>query len=131
MSGYVYALYNPSLRREGEHLLIKVGMTTNDPWSRAKELSTTGVPEPYQVVWYHEVVNPIWYEKQLHEYLAPARYRKNREFFVLTQDYLKEQLPLLSNEIDEKWETAELMGDIDDDDEAYALFYQRLLGSNT
>jgi len=42
--GYVYILINPSLPD-----LIKIGKSVRDPRKRARELSTTGVPAPFQV----------------------------------------------------------------------------------
>jgi hypothetical protein len=43
-SGYVYILVNHSMVG-----LLKIGRTVRDSRARARELSTTGVPTPFQV----------------------------------------------------------------------------------
>ncbi|QHQ18786.1 GIY-YIG nuclease family protein [Pectobacterium parmentieri] len=42
--GYVYILVNPSMPG-----LIKIGRTLRDSRLRARELSSTGIPTPFQV----------------------------------------------------------------------------------
>ena len=44
--GYLYILTNASMPE-----LLKVGRTARDPHERARELSTTGVPTPFEVAW--------------------------------------------------------------------------------
>lgn len=69
--GYIYALINPSF--EG---LVKVGRTTRDPESRARELSSaSGVPTPFLVAYdiYTEDCSSV--EEYLHALLKEQGYR--------------------------------------------------------
>ena len=64
--------------------LLKIGMTCDDPETRAKELSSaTGVPFPFRVVVAKKVHNPKVKEAALHELLSALGFRVNekREFF--------------------------------------------------
>ena len=77
--GYVYCLSNESMKG-----LLKIGMTTDDPEERAKELSSaTGVPYPFRVEMCKKVANPRAKEKAIHDLLSALGYRVNekREFF--------------------------------------------------
>ena len=64
--------------------LFKIGMTLEDPESRAKELSSaTGVPFPFRVEITKKVANPREKELAMHELLGVLGFRVNdkREFF--------------------------------------------------
>ena len=51
--GYVYILINQSYRYGGlRRKLLKIGQTSRNPEERAKELSSTGVPTPFEVAYY-------------------------------------------------------------------------------
>jgi hypothetical protein len=130
VSGYVYALYNYCLRSvkqdDKEYVFIKVGMTTGDPWSRAKELSTTGLPEPYKVVWYKSVENPAFIEKQMHCYLADRRFNKNREFFWMAIDEYECLLDEAYDNALENWDE-ERVSNIPDG-EGFVAMFERLFG---
>ena len=84
--GFVYALYNPSFKTKKLDAFtffpIKIGMTTSDPWTRAKELHTTGVLSPFEVLWYDEVPYPKWFEKELHKELDYLRIEKIESSFT-------------------------------------------------
>lgn len=74
--GYVYILVNPSMPG-----LIKVGRTLRDSRMRARELSSTGVPTPFQVAFelfaeHHETL-----EAKVHIELTDFRVNAAREFF--------------------------------------------------
>lgn len=74
--GYVYILINPSMPG-----LIKIGRTLRDSRMRARELSSTGVPTPFQVAFelfaeQHEIL-----EAMLHKELNDFRVNTSREFF--------------------------------------------------
>jgi hypothetical protein len=75
-SGYVYILTNPSLDR-----MIKVGRTVRDSRSRARELSTTGLPTPFQVAFEIFSDNHEKLEADFHQELIDFRVSNNREFF--------------------------------------------------
>ncbi|ENN2394391.1 GIY-YIG nuclease family protein [Vibrio alginolyticus] len=76
MKGYVYALGNKSL--PGTY---KIGGTTKLPEARAKELSNTSIPTPYEVVLSAEVDDWRKSESFVHESLSQYRVADNREFF--------------------------------------------------
>ena len=77
--GYVYILINPSFAG-----FVKIGKTTKNPEVRAREVSSgTGVPAPYAVAWDILVDDCDQVERVIHQQLAPARARKDREFFAL------------------------------------------------
>ena len=74
--GFVYILSNPCMPG-----LIKIGMTENDVFQRAAELSaSTGVPEPYAVEAYTACQDPRKSESALHA-LFESKRKPNREFF--------------------------------------------------
>ena len=77
--GYVYILDNPAF-----HGLVKVGKTTKDPEARARELSSgSGVPDRYAVRWRALVNDCHQVERLIHQRLAHARARNDREFFAI------------------------------------------------
>lgn len=78
-AGYIYILVNPAFPR-----YVKIGKTTKDPEVRAKQLSSgTGVPAPYDVAWDALVSNCDEVERLVHQRLAYARSRNDREFFAI------------------------------------------------
>jgi hypothetical protein len=78
-AGYVYILVNPAFPR-----YVKIGKTTKDPDLRARDLSSgTGVPAPYGVAWDVLVSNCHEVERLIHQRLAYARARNDREFFAI------------------------------------------------
>ena len=65
---YVYILTNKSyrygwLRRK---LLLKIGQTSQNPEDRAKELSSTSVPTPFEVAYYLQSDQYEEIEKEIH-----------------------------------------------------------------
>lgn len=77
--GYVYCLSNECMPG-----LLKIGMTTEDPESRARDLSSaTGVPFPFRVEMSKRVANAREKERAMHELLEVLGFRVNdkREFF--------------------------------------------------
>jgi hypothetical protein len=78
MKGYVYILTNKSL--DG---LIKIGMTTNSPYERASQLSTTGLPYPFEVYGFIQTDAPAETEKAVHKKLRSFRVSDKREFFQI------------------------------------------------
>jgi len=79
--GFVYILSNSSMPG-----LIKIGMTENDVFQRAAELSaSTGVPEPYAVEAYTACQDPRKSESALHALFETKR-KPNREFFETQLD---------------------------------------------
>ena len=75
--GFVYVLRNECMNGT-----YKIGMTDRSPNQRARELSkATGVPSPYEVVFYAEVEAPRKAEAWLHEHFKAFRINASREYF--------------------------------------------------
>ncbi|MEG7663783.1 GIY-YIG nuclease family protein [Hafnia paralvei] len=86
LGGWVYILSN-------EHMpgIYKVGMTTNSPAIRAKELSSsTGVPSAFKVEASFHCDNPSFSEREIHEALSGCRVNSSREFFSIELKELKD-----------------------------------------
>jgi hypothetical protein len=78
-NGYIYILKNSAYIAD----LVKIGCTKKGANIRAKELYTTGVPEPFHVVYIEDVTDYRKVEKMIHKSLDNYRYNKQREFFKL------------------------------------------------
>lgn len=96
--GYVYILSNPGMPG-----LLKIGMTRFDPTRRVQELSSaTGVPTPFQLVYYREFHDCVAAELEIHSIFAAKglRYNDQREFFsVDTVEAINTLLSLDDEEI--------------------------------
>lgn len=76
-NGWVYILSNPCMPG-----LLKIGMTTNSPQARAKEISSaTGVPEKFVVEASYYSEDPRGDEARIHAALDEKRVNAGREFF--------------------------------------------------
>jgi RNase P subunit RPR2 len=79
--GCIYVLSNPSMPG-----LLKIGMTEQDAFQRASELSSvTGVPEPYVVEAYFNCGELGRHEAAVHRLLSAKR-KPKREFFSISLD---------------------------------------------
>lgn len=76
-SGWVYILTNQAYPR-----LLKIGCTGRTPETRARELSTTGVPYPFAVAWAAPVTDYGRCESLVHARLDRLRANQGREFFA-------------------------------------------------
>lgn len=79
--GFIYVLINPSLNG-----LVKIGKTTRSPVNRVNELSSaTGVPTPFQLVYWAEFSDCDSAELVLHNIFTErgVRVSDKREFFRL------------------------------------------------
>lgn len=96
MKGWVYVLSNESL--DG---LVKIGFSTKDPESRAKELSgDTGVPTPFIVEYEMLVEDPHSCEQRAHDLLDDKRVNQRREFFRCSvNDAIKSAKQVVDSEI--------------------------------
>ncbi len=75
--GHCYVLSNPSF--EG---VLKIGATTLDPVTRAKQLSAaTAAPTPFHVVYSRKVPDVNEAERMMHAAFADRRVNEGREFF--------------------------------------------------
>ena len=115
--GYVYVLSNPSMPG-----LLKIGMTRFDPSRRVQELSSaTGVPTPFQLVYYREFHDCVAAEIEIHSLLTSKglRYNDQREFFTIdTVEAINILLSLDNNiedidDVNEKIEVSTYNEDID------------------
>jgi hypothetical protein len=78
--GWIYVLTNRSMPG-----LVKIGLTTRDPQTRAKEISRgTGVPTQFEVGHQRRVADCYAVEQMIHRELDRYRVGKNREFFQMS-----------------------------------------------
>ena len=83
---WVYVLSNPA-----QPGILKIGYTSNTPEERARQLSNaTGVALPYVVEYAYSCWNGLELEKDIHERLNEYRLTKQREFFQVDLDEVKE-----------------------------------------
>lgn len=74
---YVYVLVNKSVPN-----MVKIGMTTNTPDKRAREISSaTGVATPWIPVYSYKCYRSDLLEAEVHHHLREHRVNKNREMF--------------------------------------------------
>ncbi len=100
--GYIYCFSNPSMPG-----LYKVGMTDRTPEERAKELYSTGVPEPFVIELAIKVQDPKHAESVIHKALESFTIRPNpkREYFRASIQQIKLVFDLISiNQIKEEKE---------------------------
>jgi hypothetical protein len=65
--------------------MLKIGKTKKHPLERMKELSgATGVPTPFQLVYYQPCRDMDDVEKRMHDFFSKNRASENREFFAIS-----------------------------------------------
>jgi hypothetical protein len=74
--GYIYVATNPAMPG-----LVKIGRTDNCPSRRMTELHSTGVPEPFKLVFVAAVPDSALAERNVHTVLMDCRVHRGREFF--------------------------------------------------
>lgn len=91
--GYIYVLTNRSMPG-----IVKIGRTEREPADRARELRTTGVPTPFDLVHARLVEDCDSLEKQVHRVLAERGVRtlSDREFFEISPDEAIDIIDLLT-----------------------------------
>lgn len=77
--GFVYIMTNEAMPS-----IVKVGLTSRLPEDRAKDLDTTGVPEPFEIIYRTSTSRPKAVERRAHELLSEYRTNPKREFFRVT-----------------------------------------------
>jgi hypothetical protein len=76
---YVYVLVNKSMPG-----MVKIGMTTDTPVKRARDINrATGVPTPWVPVWSLKCYASRILEQRVHEHLSQYRVADNREMFAI------------------------------------------------
>lgn len=93
-TGYIYCFSNPSY----ENGTYKIGCTHVEPILRAKQLHTTGVPQPFKVELSKKVKNYYNTEKKIHKLLSEHRVNENREFFKIPLDKIENIFELVEGE---------------------------------
>ena len=88
--GFVYVLVNHAMPG-----IVKIGRTARATSDRANELSTTGVPHDFIVVYDQQFLDCIEAERNIHEYFADCRINKNREFFQISPKEVIDYIRLL------------------------------------
>jgi len=96
--GYVYVLTNPAMPG-----LVKIGMTKGRPELRAAQLSTTGVPEPFEIKGKFLVPDCVQFERIVHQYLEGARVNSGKEFFKASADEVLKTITALHASIISEW----------------------------
>lgn len=85
---WVYILTNPAIPD-----LVKIGYTSNDPYTRAGQVSRgTGVPVEYEVAWAYKCYKGERIEKEVHKYFKKQRVNPTREFFKVTLEEAKQAI---------------------------------------
>lgn len=85
--GYVYVLKNKSMRG-----LVKIGRTTGSVEQRAQNLSSTGVPFPFEVAFKMKVTDCVAAEKWLHDRFSHKRVNRGKEFFRVSAQEVQDAL---------------------------------------
>lgn len=76
---YVYVLVNKSVPN-----MVKIGMTTNTPDERARQISAaTGVPTPWIPVYSFQCYRSDLLEEEIHQYFSAYRVNTHREMFAV------------------------------------------------
>lgn len=105
--GFVYIMRNDFMPN-----LYKVGMTFRSPAQRAQELSSTGLPGSFEVVYYAEVLNPCQVEARVHWVLSGFRVNQQREFFAVKAMKIIDVIMTASEEIESSFFINETMFEI-------------------
>jgi len=92
--GYLYVLTNTSMPN-----IVKIGFTCGTAFERAKQLSTTSVPHPFNVRYLARVRKPVEVEKKVHALLGRYRVSTNREFFYVSLEQAVEAIETIATYI--------------------------------
>ena len=92
--GTVYLLSNPAYKNPS---LYKIGSTYRLIEERIEELnSETGVAYPFELEYKIKIKDAEYYEKSIHKLLTKYRVKKNKEYFELELDKIKDCLQQVS-----------------------------------
>ena len=78
LGGYVYVLINKQYPN-----MCKIGMTTNLPEKRLRQINNAGVVIDWELAFSYKCSRPYDFEQALHSKLSYCRHRTDREFFDL------------------------------------------------
>lgn len=100
--GFVYCL--------GHDLMpdvYKIGMTERSPSMRCEEISSsTGVPGPFEILFFIEVTDPARVERSIHSLLSASRVCTDREFFQCDVRHIHKKFKVYE---EDGWSYAETM----------------------
>ena len=102
--GFVYILSNAAMPG-----IVKVGFTLKVPTERAAELSTTGVPTPFEVEYYCLVQDPAGLEAKVHAALSASRHSTDREFFWMSAMDAALEVAKHAGEVEHAWSRVPLV----------------------
>jgi len=120
--GWLYILLNPCYNVKNCPL-VKVGCTRSldrTPEKRALELYTTGVPHPFKVQYAIKInsnINDV--ESSIHSIFSDKRYNQSREFFLLSENDIKNLVKLcvaFGTEVHEEPTKKRFISDEEDED---------------
>lgn len=94
-SGWIYIMRNANFGKN----IFKIGLTSKDTNTRAKQLSKTSVPDQYFVLREWAVRDCIIAEKRIHEKLNEFRIDQRREFFLLDMKVANDVIDVIINSI--------------------------------
>lgn len=116
MKGFVYIMSNNAMPG-----IYKIGCTSRNPYTRAGDLYTTGVPSPFVVEYYVYVENYQTIEKLIHKNLY--KYNYNKEFFKIDLiDCICELKNVVDNyDYDEKYKNNHLKSQVEGWEDSYIL----------
>ena len=100
--GWIYCITNPSMPG-----LVKIGLTTGSVQARMRQLDTTGVAEPFDMVEAWLTPDTKGDERRAHALLRRHRVRDNREWFRVDPEKAVRTLSPLFDERRARWTTAQ------------------------
>jgi hypothetical protein len=90
--GFIYVLSNKIYEKN----IYKIGSTYGLPEERAEQLSSTEMLYKYKVDYFIKIKDAEYYEKLVHKFLKDYRVEKNREFFQINLNQIKDCLKQVS-----------------------------------
>jgi hypothetical protein len=103
-SGYIYIIKNLAFKED----ILKIGRTSRSPSARSNEIyhNSTGVPEPFVLVFYRKTCNQYISEEKIHSLLSNYRHNNRREFFVINIESAKKAINLCCDDTELKFGNA-------------------------
>ena len=117
--GWVYCISNPTMPG-----LVKIGTTSNSVEARMRQLDTTGVARPFEIVEAWLSPDARGDEARAHNILDRYRVRENREWFRIDERTVRRKLAPLFDGSRARWTTSQPRGDL----RAYVDGFVRTLG---
>lgn len=85
-AGKIYIMRNSSLPKD----VFKIGLTTKETEERAKQLSSTSIPDKFHIMREWNVKDCFLAEKTIHKILEKYRVDAKREFFQVEMQFVNE-----------------------------------------